>query len=587
MSNIFFVLLIVTVGFVRGQEDAVDDVLSVLQVNGKKYLSVTAGNQPSSLMFLDDLKSRVNNYKLQMELDKERLEFWKDTLLVITSVNETDSWSRMLQVLSTTRVMGGFLVILDGTDEQTVLEMLQKDLDVQPEGSYFYLAIDVDGKLVWKRVMTVKNLFHPIITPLRFDQQRYIIEEYDMQGLEIKSVSLDWRPYFALTNCDKQQQNCEISGYLADLMSILAERFNFTIRTDREPDLNWGVKPISGPLNASGTWGGILGRVFSQEEYQFSIGTWITHKSRKDMFDFIHMFNDPILLVLSPRPPEYDIELFIRPFRRENWIIIGCVAAFILGLVNIPSLVIDSYAQTTSRKLYIMFGWLMFVLIEVYYSGALTMFFTSETPLPFDDIIGVFRAYPEWKLMYRVNNDIIYLPYVESGHPDYVRFWEIKEQSPEVHQYPDVPAAMERVLSERMVGDIQKQWVREYLKAHPEVANRIRTLEVGQPIINSLICSKNSPLTPMLRHGMQMLTEDGVAEYLDLKWMGNKDIEGRSQIANSLTLLTPGHVVLVFFIMVGTIMSVLVTLFLEKAWIYFFGKRIKLDIAIFESRPVF
>ena len=43
-------------------------------------------------------------------------------------------------------------------------------------------------------------------------------------------------------------------------------------------------------------------------------------------------------------------------------------------------------------------AWLFFVLLNAYYGGALTMFFTSEIPIPFNTIEQVMDAYPTWKL---------------------------------------------------------------------------------------------------------------------------------------------------------------------------------------------
>ena len=44
-------------------------------------------------------------------------------------------------------------------------------------------------------------------------------------------------------------------------------------------------------------------------------------------------------------------------------------------------------------------GWFFFLLIDAYYGGAMTMFFTSEIKIPFESIRDVIREYPSWKLM--------------------------------------------------------------------------------------------------------------------------------------------------------------------------------------------
>jgi len=37
--------------------------------------------------------------------------------------------------------------------------------------------------------------------------------------------------------------------------------------------------------------------------------------------------------------------------------------------------------------------------LESYYGGAMTMFFSSEISMPFEEIRDVIRAYPEWNFV--------------------------------------------------------------------------------------------------------------------------------------------------------------------------------------------
>ena len=50
-------------------------------------------------------------------------------------------------------------------------------------------------------------------------------------------------------------------------------------------------------------------------------------------------------------------------------------------------------------------SWTFFVLLNAYYGGALTMFFTSEANIPFTSIDDVMEAYPTWKLKMRGGDD--------------------------------------------------------------------------------------------------------------------------------------------------------------------------------------
>jgi hypothetical protein len=40
------------------------------------------------------------------------------------------------------------------------------------------------------------------------------------------------------------------------------------------------------------------------------------------------------------------------------------------------------------------------LLLNAFYGGAMTMFFTSTISIPFEGIVDVMRDYPTWKLMF-------------------------------------------------------------------------------------------------------------------------------------------------------------------------------------------
>ena len=40
---------------------------------------------------------------------------------------------------------------------------------------------------------------------------------------------------------------------------------------------------------------------------------------RNEMFDFIPIVVDGLCLTMYPQPPEYDVGLFVRPYRKERW----------------------------------------------------------------------------------------------------------------------------------------------------------------------------------------------------------------------------------------------------------------------------
>ena len=149
----------------------------------------------------------------------------------------------------------------------------------------------------------------------------------------------------------------------------------------------WGVRPISGPFNESGIWGGSMGGVINGE-YHMSLSQWIWNFDRYGLLDFVSTSANTVTLALTPQPPEMDFGLFIRPFQNEAWYcILGMLIIIPIVLMG-PYILIQFYESTDGYHLISLITWLFFVLINAYYSGALTMFFTSEPTLPFNSIGG-------------------------------------------------------------------------------------------------------------------------------------------------------------------------------------------------------
>ena len=111
------------------------------------------------------------------------------------------------------------------------------------------------------------------------------------------------------------------------------------------------------------------------------------------------------VLVVSQREPAIDYDLFIRPFRREAWYGIAACICVLLGMVVLPYYIRRDYFSTNGFRLIVTTGWLFFVLLEVYYSGTLTMLFTNEAQLTFETVQDVVKAYPSWKLMHQKGSE--------------------------------------------------------------------------------------------------------------------------------------------------------------------------------------
>jgi hypothetical protein len=103
--------------------------------------------------------------------------------------------------------------------------------------------------------------------------------------------------------------------------------------------------------------------------------SWISERS--EFLDFVPIVSSTLVLVLTPQAPEIDFGLFIRPFRDEAWLIVGLIFILILASLLIPYALISYFEETQGYRIALLSGWIFFVLLNAYYGGAMTMFFTS------------------------------------------------------------------------------------------------------------------------------------------------------------------------------------------------------------------
>ena len=114
-----------------------------------------------------------------------------------------------------------------------------------------------------------------------------IRESYDLEGLQLRSISLPWAPYLSQTNCTDEgdSQQCENNGYLIDFMEMTRQIYNFTYISLKDINDDWGLSPKSGPFNLSGTWSGVMGDVINGE-YDMSLSAWYWIDNRKELLSF-------------------------------------------------------------------------------------------------------------------------------------------------------------------------------------------------------------------------------------------------------------------------------------------------------------
>ena len=134
-------------------------------------------------------------------------------------------------------------------------------------------------------------------------------------------------------------------------------------------------------------------------KYPISLSGWVYSPERYVLLDFVHLFNDDLLLVLVPQLPRVDFYLFTRPFTQQSWKYIATMTCILVTVAAMSFFMgITSTEQTTGNKLLYIVTMSYFVVLNAYYGGALTMFFTKSPSVPFETLRDVMRN-PSWKLI--------------------------------------------------------------------------------------------------------------------------------------------------------------------------------------------
>ena len=175
------------------------------------------------------------------------------------------------------------------------------------------------------------------------------------------------------------------------------------------------------------------------------------------MFDFVPVVNDRMVLAIMKNAINRGaMDLYFRPFTMDLWVMIcvtiGLVSGTLIVLSHFGTMIgIKEETLNKTTRIIVFVGWSCYVLIEIYFEGALTMFFTTKMGIPFNSIKEVMRAHPDWRLLMRSGYEAYYTQYVESGDVDYIRFWDRVQKHPNDNTFSSVGEAIDKYSKEPVV----------------------------------------------------------------------------------------------------------------------------------------
>jgi hypothetical protein len=402
------------------------NVQTFLTSNGFKYICLVENTSvPSEANWMltkaiaKSGTSYIRTSTLNEHLKKYYFKFFDFHIFMLDIHN--DDIRIMLYAVSQMPVRSSVLFIHSfwtESEEATVKEQLNEF----GHDSVFFLAVASQSDVLWYQVISLKSGFS--VNKLKFTSHNsHIVDDYDLNGLTIYSTSDSWAPYLTLENCDESGTNCTSYGYLKDYTDLVAKKYNFTYESHRDVTGNWGVFPISGPYNQSGEWGGIMGDVVNGK-YDLCLSAWHWMTERYEILTFVPVYSKKQVLVWTPKNSLIDFGLVTRPFTEDSLMAIFLMTLIVTLCIFVTYFIIPNTENSNGHMIMVTTLWYFFVLLNAFYGGAMTMFFTSTINIQFEGITDVIRAYPEWKLVFYKGTEAVFALGAE-WDPDYAKFWDV------------------------------------------------------------------------------------------------------------------------------------------------------------------
>ena len=251
-----------------------------------------------------------------------------------------------------------------------------KQLQLQTSIHCFFTSINAGP---WYRALVIQNNEKIVVQSVEFLWRDSMMVKplSDLEGNTLGSFNLDWAPFITLENCTDEQLTCNALGMANDVAILVGNHLNFTISHFKDANGNWGLTPVAGFRNLSREWAGVLGLVVTGD-FPMSLNSWRQTIDRHTILDFVPFSTEIFALALTPQQAEIDAELFLRPFTNGSMkSVLLCIGLFVV-LQSVLANCQKDLTQFTGHRIFKTTMWLFFLLVHSYYSGAMTMFFSTD-----------------------------------------------------------------------------------------------------------------------------------------------------------------------------------------------------------------
>ena len=156
-----------------------------------------------------------------------------------------------------------------------------------------------------------------------------------------------------------------------------------------------------------------------------------------------------------------------RAFTNDAWVAIAFMSGVVALCMFITHFILPTTRDTESHKIMAFSIWTFFVVINAYYGGALTMFFTGTITADFETRRDVIQAYPDWNLIFKDGSEINHAALAYQGDPDFVEFWARDQSDQAKTRFKKVEEGLVRIATNQEIMHVDEGQLKGFLRENP------------------------------------------------------------------------------------------------------------------------
>ena len=275
-------------------------------------------------------------------------------------------------------------------------------------------------------------------------------------------------------------------------------------------------------------------------DYDLNMAPWIKEVHRLYHLEFIKTYASDTVVSFAVNNLNFDWRLFIRPITDLAWFAIG--GTLIICFISI--LLSYNFKANESFRVSVTITFYFFVIINIYYGGAMTMFFTTSPTTNFNSMEDILNAYPDWTLKITAGVEIHFETRVREGDKLIAEYWQRVKDNPQFYKFNSMKEAVIEMETPNVAVYTQEIPLKGYMNNNPNNELNIHQIKASKTegfFINAL----NYPLTDIFDKQLTLMRQIGITDKIYLKWSG-KEV-GKKADTSQLTVFGFSQMSLIFF----------------------------------------